>query len=199
MEGFEATPEILDFLAQSPKHDERGLPPHEVREILEEAFEEARLKKLQQDAEARGLIRPHALRSEHGPAKRELELHERVLRRADAMQRIIESGRLGFEDWCVDQGIHPGEMVTLFDEAMAYIRELTSASAEDHLATARARYDDLYRRLVRRGELKEAASVQAKLDKLNQLGSTEDGDTLGSLARTVEKLSGPLKKPERPT
>lgn len=190
--GFDETPEVATFLLKSATGDERGLAPHEVREILEEAFDAAVLRKSQVDEQAHAVI--HG-----GSLPKEMELHEHVLRLANSVEKLIERGRLGFNEWCIEQGMHPGEMGLLYEETMAYIRELTNATAEDHIATARARYEDLYTRLVIRGELKEAASVQARLDKLNQLGVTEDGDTLGALARTIEKMSkAPLAKPSRP-
>lgn len=187
---FEETPEIRAFLEKNTAQDARGLAPHEVLEILQEAFDEARLNQMQAEHRAKGTV---------NGGTQVLELHAVVLRRADAIQKIIEGGRLRFEDWAIDNSMHPGEMAKLFEEAMAYIRELTNASAEDHLATARARYEDLFRRLFKRGELKEAAQVQSKLDKLNQLGEGNDGDVLGSLAKTIERLSrNKLKRPEQP-
>lgn len=188
--GFDETPEIRAFLEKNTAQDARGLAPHEVLEILQEAFDEARLNTMHATSRARATVQG---------GTQVLELHEVVLRRAEAIQQIVEGGRLRFEDWCIEKGMHPGESAKLFEDAMAYIRELTSASAEDHLATARARYEDLYRRLFKRGELKEAAQVQGKLDKLNQLGAGDGGDTLGSLAKTIERLSKiKLKKPVQP-
>lgn len=187
---FNGTFEEAAFLAKNTAQDARGLAPYEVLEILQEAFDEARLNQMQATHQARGTVRGET---------HKLELHEVVLRRADAIQKIIEGGRMRFDGWCIEQQMHPGEASKLFDEAMAYIRELTDASAEDHLATARARYEDIFQKLLKRAELKEAAMVQAKLDKLNQLGSGVEGDTLGILAKTIEKLSrNKLKKPVKP-
>lgn len=181
--GFDETPEISAFLGSEATGDSRGLTPLEVREVLEEAFLEARIRKE---------------KSNH-PTSEKLELHEKVLLRADAVQILVERGRIGFEAWCVEKELHPGEYSTLYTEAMATIRELTDASAEDHLSTARARYEDLFQRLHRRGEYKEASQVQSKLDKLNQLGGSEDNDVLGGLRRSIEKLTRPMSRPERPS
>lgn len=183
MQDFDETPDIRAFLETDPGHDARGLEPDEVREILQEAFDAARLNRIKR-------AKPSGYE--------DLEPHAKVLQKADALQKIVEGGRMAYESWCVEQGMHPGEAAKLYLDTMAYLRELTDASAEEHIATARARYDDLYRRLHRRGEFKEAAQVQAKLDKLNQLGGTEDGDLLGSMRRTIERLGRPVPTPTRP-
>lgn len=187
---FQETEEIQAFLDKNTAQGARGLAPHEVVEILQEAFDEARLNKMQATRTAKSMI--------NGAATL-LEPHDLVLRRADAIQKIVEGGRMGFDDWATSQKMHPGEAVRLFEESMAYIRELTNASAEDHIATARARYEDIFKKLLKRGELKEAAMVQTKLDKLNQLGDGNDGDVLGALSKTIERLSkNKLKKPVQP-
>ena len=189
--SFDETPEILAFLEKNTAQDARGLAPYEVLEILQEAFDQARLNRMQADHKAQGMRNGAAIL---------LEPHDVVLRRADAIQKIVEGGRMAFDQWALEKSMHPGEAAQLFEEAMGYIRELTNASAEDHIATARARYEDIFQKLLLRGELKEAAMVQSKLDKLNQLGDGNEGDVLGKIAATIERLSkNKLKKPVQPT